>query len=70
MIMGGEDNDCIFGNEGDDNLQGGNGNDNLIGGWGADTFECGVGDLDIVVDFNKSQGDLIKADCETVKSQI
>ena len=69
MIVAGADNDCIFGNEGDDTVNGGDGNDNLIGGLGADSFECGEGDSDIVVDFNKSEGDSIQADCETINTK-
>jgi Ca2+-binding RTX toxin-like protein len=75
ILQGETKNDKLFGGDGNDELDGGKGNDELIaeegndrleGGLDADNFDCGLG-KDIVVDFNKTQGDSIKVEgCEVI----
>jgi Ca2+-binding RTX toxin-like protein len=63
-LVGGIDDDLIAGRAGDDRLFGADGNDVLEGDKGADYFNCGDG-IDIVLDFNPTEGDIITIDCET-----
>lgn len=55
-------NDELFGNNGDDTLNGGNGNDTLTGGNDADAFFFNNSShgIDTIVDFDSSQGDMIR----------
>ncbi|MHA3960281.1 hypothetical protein [Synechococcus sp. LTW-G] len=75
-INGNQGNDEIFGNLGDDTLfggqdndwiDGGAGNDSLHGGYGADTFHLSAG-IDVIQDFNPSDGDRIQLGGETIKT--
>ena len=51
----------LYGDEGNDTLTGGSGNDTLAGGAGADTFVFNFGGgIDIITDFNFSEGDTIQ----------
>ena len=75
-INGNQGDDEIFGNLGDDTLfggqdndwiDGGAGNDSLHGGYGADTFHLSAG-IDVIQDFNPSDGDRIQLGGETIKT--
>lgn len=68
--------DLLFGNKGNDELSGGNGNDVLLGGTGKDTLTGGAGadafsfshpleEADVIVDFDRSEGDSIVLNKET-----
>jgi len=62
ILRGGSGNDIINGNAGNDRLIGGAGNDILTGGLGADKFvfrSTSLGEIDIITDFNKAEGDKI-----------
>lgn len=72
-LYGGEGQDTLNGGKGDDYLNGWKGNDYLIGGEGKDTltagdgsdtfvFNAGDNNIDVVTDFNASQGDKIWID--------
>jgi Ca2+-binding RTX toxin-like protein len=52
-----------MGGSGDDVLWGKSGKDVLIGGTGADEFHCGQG-FDIILDFDKFEGDTKSKNCE------
>jgi Ca2+-binding RTX toxin-like protein len=76
-LTGGNGNDLLAGSNGDDTLVGGNGNDTLIGGndndvlygdVGADKFrfEFQSEGIDLIKDFNRSEGDKI----EIIKSSF
>lgn len=56
-------NDEIHGGSGNDSIRGGSGNDTLYGEAGKDTFDCSSG-TDTIKDFNASEGDSKKSDCE------
>ncbi len=60
-LNGGDGDDIIFGQEGDDVISGGNGNDTLYGGSGSDVFlfEALSDGVDIVKDFDASEGDML-----------
>lgn len=66
-LEGGQGDDLLAGDDGDDRLIGDLGNDTLIGGAGNDTLEGGLGSdrfvfsagLDVIRDFNQSQGDTL-----------
>lgn len=63
LLEGGAARDVLRGDEGNDTLIGGAGSDRLKGGEGADTFVFDikdVGSLDIISDFDISQGDRIE----------
>ena len=77
FLFGGNDNDILvgfFGNDflsGDndaDELYGNSGNDVLKGGPGPDFFDCGE-DIDTVLDYNPTDGDIIGQNCETSNSK-
>ncbi|MGE5475796.1 MAG: calcium-binding protein, partial [Bacteroidales bacterium] len=59
-IYGDQGNDTLYGGDGNDLLSSGDGNDVLTGGAGADTFRFGggIGNEDIVVDFNAAEDTL------------
>jgi Ca2+-binding RTX toxin-like protein len=63
-LIGDKENDILEGQAGNDILIGGSGNDILTGGAGADIFNWNEGDadgsIDTIVDFNTSEGDIIK----------
>lgn len=60
LLYGQESDDYIYGDEGDDYIDGGAGTDNVFGGTGADLFAFRAdSDLDIVGDFNRTQGDRV-----------
>ena len=65
QLNGGHGNDVLSGNQGADMLVGGPGQDILLGGGGADTFVFsslahGWFAVDVVMDFNATQGDKIR----------
>jgi Ca2+-binding RTX toxin-like protein len=65
-VRGGQGNDVVFGGVGDDWLFGDRGNDTIAGGWGADTFvSFGDAGVDLVVDFDISQGDRVVIEAGT-----
>jgi Ca2+-binding RTX toxin-like protein len=61
-LLGDAGNDFFYGQAGDDILLGGNGNDTLYGGVGADKFRFDLPSdgIDIIKDFNSSEGDRIE----------
>ena len=59
-------NDYLLGGNGKDELYGGQGNDVLKGGAGPDFFDCGD-DVDIVLDYQVSEGDTVSENCENTK---
>jgi len=65
IIYGGNGGDYIQGGEGNDKIYGGDGDDKLVGGPGADFFDCGAG-LDVVKDFNATEGDVHLSNCEII----
>jgi Ca2+-binding RTX toxin-like protein len=67
VLSGGDGNDYISAGSGTNELYGGFGDDTLRGGSGADYFDCGIG-FDVVLDYDKSQGDVYTMDCEVVNS--
>ena len=68
-VRGGQGDDIVFGGVGDDWLFGDRGNDQIAGGWGADTFvSFGDAGLDMVVDFDRSQGDRVIIEAGTTYS--
>lgn len=62
MMFGGNGNDTLTAAYGNDTLVGGNGNDVLTGGTGADkfVFNSRSEGIDVIKDFNRSQGDKIQ----------
>jgi len=56
----GNQTDVLYGNLGDDTLRGGQGDDLLYGGDGADLFAVGEDGVDLVADFDATQGDRIR----------
>jgi Ca2+-binding RTX toxin-like protein len=65
VLSGGDGNDYISAGDGTDELYSGFGDDTLRGGDGADYFDCGFG-FDVVLDYDKSEGDVFTMDCEVV----
>ena len=63
-LYGNEDQDILWGNEGDDYLNGGKSDDILWGGGGADQFGLSKG-LDVIKDFQATDGDTLKIPIET-----
>jgi len=62
QLIGGAGDDKLFADDGDDTLAGGAGADRMKGGAGADTFIfdiADIGSLDLISDFNASEGDRI-----------
>lgn len=66
IIYGGNGGDYIQGGPGNDKIYGGDGNDELVGGPGADRFDCLPG-LDVVKDFNATEGDVRLSNCEIIQ---
>ena len=63
LLLGGNHNDVLDGGSGNDTLNGGIGEDTLTGGDGSDRFIFNSLDsLDIIADFDSSQGDRIVFD--------
>jgi Ca2+-binding RTX toxin-like protein len=65
-VIGGSGDDFLQGQAGDDSLSGGQGSDTLMGGTGADQFHWIAADFnnpkgssDVIVDFNRLEGDNI-----------
>jgi Ca2+-binding RTX toxin-like protein len=59
-VRGGQGNDSINGGEGNDFVSGDRGDDTLAGGAGADIFHSfNDAGLDVVVDFNRNEGDVV-----------
>jgi Ca2+-binding RTX toxin-like protein len=69
ILIGGDEDDILSGEDGDDILYGVIGNDIMRGGTGANEFVCGE-DVDTVLDYNPSQGDVISNDCEIVSNKV
>lgn len=63
-LVGGAGNDGLHGGRGDDELTGGPGDDLLFGSPGRDSFDCGLGN-DQIIHFNLSEGDTKSNDCES-----
>lgn len=68
ILVGGADDDFLVGGIGNDKLYGGIGDDALQGGPGADYFDCGEG-VDVIIDFNLTQGDDNAGNCEEILSR-
>jgi Ca2+-binding RTX toxin-like protein len=63
LIRGGQGDDVVDGGAGNDWLSGDLGSDNITGGLGADIFHTfATAGLDLVTDFNRSQGDRVQLD--------
>lgn len=59
-VRGGQNNDSISGGDGNDYMAGDRGDDTVSGGPGADVFHSfGDAGLDIVIDFNRAEGDMV-----------
>ena len=78
QIYGGDNNDVLSGGPNDDYLNGGKDHDELYGGFGsdvlegnsgADYFDCGDG-IDVVIDFDPSEGDTHANNCEDVRKRL
>ena len=67
VLSGGLGNDYISAGDGTDELYGAEGDDTLRGGDGADYFSCGTG-FDVVLDYDKSEGDVYTMDCEVINA--
>ena len=68
ILEGGYHNDVLYGGSGNDSLFGGTGSDTLIGGDGADSFIfTSLDSLDLISDFDSSQGDKIIFDSSTTE---
>jgi Ca2+-binding RTX toxin-like protein len=66
VMSGGTGNDYIAaGSETTNEFYGDDGDDTLRGGSGKDFFSCGAG-FDVVLDYDKSQGDVYTMDCEVI----
>lgn len=60
-VLGGQGNDLIIGDAAADTLSGDIGSDTMTGAGGADTFQMSAtGGTDVVTDFNRSEGDVVK----------
>ena len=63
LVRGGQGNDVLTGGAGDDFMSGDRGGDTLTGGGGADIFNSfGDAGLDLVLDFNRAEGDRVRLD--------
>jgi Ca2+-binding RTX toxin-like protein len=67
IIAGGVDDDYLVGGQGDDKLYGDVGDDILVGEPGSDYFDCGDG-VDVVIDFNLTEGDDSAGNCEEIQN--
>jgi Ca2+-binding RTX toxin-like protein len=65
LAEGGMGDNFLVGEKGNDKLYGGVEEDILQGGAGADYFDCGEG-IDIIIDFNLTQGDDNAGNCEEI----
>lgn len=68
FIYGDDGDDTIYGQDGSDHISGGDDNDELVGGPGANFFDCGSG-LDVVKDFNATEGDVYMPNCEIIQDE-
>ena len=68
VLSGGTGNDYLSAGDGTDELYAGDGDDTLRGGDGADYFSCGVG-FDVVLDYDRSKGDVYTMDCEVINAE-
>ena len=66
-MAGGVDDDYLVGGQGNDKLYGDVGDDILVGGLGSDYFDCGEG-VDVVIDFNLTEGDDSAGNCEEIQN--
>jgi len=63
IVLGGQANDVVRGGAGNDYVSGDRGNDTMTGGSGADTFHAFIEmSIDVVTDFNRAEGDLVRLD--------
>ncbi len=67
IMAGGVDDDYLVGGQGNDKLYGDVGDDILVGGPGSDYFDCGEG-VDVVIDFNLTEGDDSAGNCEEIQN--
>ena len=67
VVLGGQGDDVVRGGDGDDYVSGDRGDDVMSGGLGADSFHGFVGmGRDVVTDFNRAEGDVVRLDPGTV----
>jgi hypothetical protein len=67
LIRGGQGSDLLMGGAGNDWLAGDRGDDTVSGGLGADIFHSfGQAGVDLVLDFNASEGDRVQLDPGTI----
>jgi Ca2+-binding RTX toxin-like protein len=70
-LRGGQGDDQVFGGLGADYLSGDLGNDTMTGGAGADVFRAFAGGgADVITDFNRAEGDLIRLDPGTTYNAV
>jgi Ca2+-binding RTX toxin-like protein len=67
IMAGGVDDDYLVGGQGNDKLYGDVGDDILVGELGSDYFDCGDG-VDVVIDFNLTEGDDSAGNCEEIQN--
>ena len=67
IMAGGVDDDYLVGGQGNDKLYGDVGDDILVGDLGSDYFDCGEG-VDVVIDFNLTEGDDSAGNCEEIQN--
>ena len=67
-LRGEDGNDILSAGPGNDTVIGGPGNNTLTGGPGRDNFDCGL-EVDKVLDFNASEGDIVSPSCLTEPGQ-
>ena len=67
VLSGGFGNDYISGGDGKDELYGDFLDDTLRGGAGPDYFDCGDG-FDVILDYDKAEGDVYTMNCEVINS--
>jgi Ca2+-binding RTX toxin-like protein len=69
-VRGGQGDDVLAGGQGSDYITGDLGNDTMTGGLGADTFRAFAGGgADVILDFNRAEGDRIVLDPGTVHTE-
>ena len=69
VLNAGPNDDYLNGGKDHDELYGGFGSDILEGGSGADYFDCGDG-IDVVIDFDPSEGDTHANNCEDIRKRL